>query len=349
MKVNEDKLAAAIKAGDLSRVYFIYGKEPFLINMYVDRIIEKAVGTEANDFNLRRFEGNPDPDMLSDVVDTLPVFSEYKVVTVKDFSTETRMTSTDKLYLDIVANVPESAILVFYCIDIEPDEKKARTKRFIEAVGKAGTVCSIDIMKAPKIASLCVKKAAKEGIVISDDDALYLVERVGGRMQNASDETAKLMSYIGSGGRITRDTIELLVPKRLEAEVFDLADAINAGRRTDAFRIVDELFRKQITAVNIMSALSGAFFDMYCANLAKNSGVSGSEAAKLFGHFSGKAWIFTNKIYPPAARLDTAYLRETVSILSETDIALKSIPVDGRVQVEQAVAKLFMCREDHRL
>ena len=345
MKLTEDKLASAIKAGNFSRVYYIYGKEPFLINMYVDRIIEKAVGADANDFNLRRFEGNPDPDMLSDVVDTLPVFTEYKVVTVKDFSTETRTTSTDKQYLEIVANVPESAILVFYCINIEPDEKKARTKKFIDAVNKAGTVCSIDAMKAPKIAALCVKKAAKEGVVISDGDALFLTERVGGKMQVASDETAKLISYVGNGGVIDRGTIELLVPKLLEAEAYDLADAINAGRRADAYRIIDELFRKQVEAVQIMAALSGTFFDMYCANLAKNNGIGANEATKLFGHYGGKAWVFTNHIYTPAARLDTAYLRETVRILSETDIELKSIPVDGRVQVEKAVTRLFECRE----
>lgn len=345
MKVTEDRLSAAIRGGKLDRLYFIYGKEPFLISMYVDRLIKKTVGEDAIDFNLQRLDGCPDPDLLSDYVDTLPVFSEVKVVTVKDFDPDGNLPSNDKRYLDIIENIPESTILVLYCINVAIDEKKARTKKFLAAAEKAGTVCCIDMMKAPKIAELCVKKAAKGGIVMSQDDALYLTDRVGGQMSAASDETAKLMSYVGEGGTITRESINALVPKQLEAEVFDLADAINAGRRADAYRIIDELFRKQIKPVNIMSALSGTFLDMYCAKLAKNGGLGAQDAAKSFGHFGGKAWVFSNKIYPAAARLEISYLRETVSLLSETDIALKSVPVDSRVLIEQAVTKLFICRE----
>lgn len=345
MKLTEDKLSASIRAGKFERVYFIYGKEPFLISMYADRIIKKTVGEDALDFNLQRLDGSPDPDMLSDYIDTLPVFSEVKVVAVKDFDPENKLSSNDKRYLEIIGNVPETAILLIYCINTVIDDKKARTKKFIAACEKAGIVCCIDMMKAPKIAELCVKKAAKDGIVMSFDDALALTERVGGSMSAASDETAKLMNYVGKGGTITAESIEALVPKQLEAEVFDLADAINAGKRADAYRIIAELFGKQLKPINIMSALSGTFLDMYCAKLAKNGGLGAQAAAQSFGHFGGKAWVFSNKIYPAAARLEISYLRETVGILSETDIALKSVKVDSRVLIEEAVTKLFMCRD----
>ena len=345
MKLTEEKLSSSIRSGKLEKVYFIYGKEPFLIQMYVDRLIKKAVGDDALDFNLHRLDGCPDPDMLSDYIDTLPVFSERKVIAVKDFDPEGKLSSYDKRYLEMIADIPDTAILVLYCINTEIDEKKSRTKKLIDAVDKNGAVCCINMMQAPKIAELCVKKAAKEGIVMSHEDAMFLTERVGGRMQAASDETAKLMTYAGSGGTITRDSIKLLVPEQLEAQVFDLADAINAGKRADAYRIIDELFRKQTKPVNIMSALSGTYLDMYCAKLAKNSGMSAQAAAQAFGHFGGKAWVFSNKVYPAASKLDVGYLRETVSLLSETDIALKSVAVDSRVLIEQAVTRLFMCRE----
>ena len=126
--------------------------------------------------------------------------------------------------------------------------------------------------------------------------------------------------------------------------MFDLADAINAGKRADAYRIIAELFGKQLNPVNIMAALSGTFLDMYCAKLAKNSGLSAQSAAQAFGYYGGKAWAFT-KSYNAPTRLDIRYLRETVGILSETDIALKSVKVDKRILIEEAVTKLFMCRD----
>ncbi len=346
MKITEDVLSADIRAGRFERVYLIYGKEPFLISMYTDKIIKKTVGDDALDFNLQRLDECPDAELLSDYAEALPVFAERKVITVKDPDPEKFDEVKLSGYLNIISDIPDTTILVFFCTGAEPDEKKAKTKKFIAAVEKAGAVCAIDLMKPPKIAELCVKKAAKAGIVLSYDDALFLTERVGGRMSSASDETSKLMSYAGKGGTIDRTAIEALVPKQLDAEVFDLAGAINSGRKAEAFRVIDELFAEQETPVGILSALSGAYLDLYFAKLAKSEGMNPNDAAKMFGYFKGRAWGFANKVYPAAARLETGYLRETVGLLFDADIKMKSMPGDGRTLIEETVTKLFICREN---
>lgn len=346
MRIKEEKLSSDIKAGKTENLYFIYGKEPLLINMYADRLVEKTVGADADDFNLQRLSDMPDPGLLSDYVEALPVFSDVKAVLVKDFDPEKSDNDTAKRYIDIVSDVPETTILIFYSPSLDIDEKgmKAKTKKFIEAVDKHGAVCAVEQMKPPKIAELCVKKAAKEGIVISPDDALFLVERTGGQMNVAGDEMSKLMSYVGKGAKITRAEIESLVPKQLSAGVFELADAVNSGRRADAFRIIDELFLQQTEAVSIVAAFSGAFLDMYCARLAKADGIGPQKAAPLFGFFGGKAWVFANKIYPAAANLDLNYLRRSVEVLSEADIRLKSCSVDAQTVIEESVVKIFGLR-----
>ena len=343
MKIKEDRLAADIKAGKLANLYFIYGKEPMLISMYAERIVEKSVGADADDFNLQRMNEAPAPDILADYVEALPVFADRKTVLVKDFDPEKSDNDTAKRYLEIVSDVPDTTILVFYspALDIEEKGMKAKTKKFVEAVDAHGIRCVIEQMKPPKIAELCVKKAANEGIVISPDDALFLVERTGGQMTPASDETAKLMNYVGKGGRITRTEIEMLVPKQLTAGIFELADAVNKGRRAEAFRIIDELFLQQLEAVSIMGALASAYLDMYCARLAKAEGVNSQSAAQMFGFFGGKAWVFSNKIYPAAANLDIGYLRRSVEILSEADIRLKSGAADAQTVIEESVVRIF--------
>ena len=90
-----------------------------------------------------------------------------------------------------------------------------------------------------------------------------------------------------------------------------------------------------------LAALSGTFLDMYCARLAREDGISAQKAAPMFGCFGGKAWVFSNKIYPAAARLDISYLRKTVSVLSETDIRLKSSSADPQTVIEETVVKMF--------
>ena len=346
MRLTEAKLSAELKAARYDRVYFIYGKEPFLISMYADRIAEAA--EEPLDFNLQRLDELTDPDVLSEYVEALPVFSPIKVVTVKDFDPEKADAELTRRLLAIVEDIPETTVLVFWSPNIEIDEKKAKTKKFIAAVEKNGTICAVDTMKPPKIAELCVKKAAKAGIVLSPDDALYLTERVGGGMSAASDETGKLMSYVGSGGMITRESIEKLVPRQLDAQVFDLAAQINAGKRAEAYRTIDELFGMQIQPVNIMSALSGAYLDLYGAKLARSAGMSPDEAAPLLGFYGGRVWALKNKIFPAVTNLGLEYLRETVQVLFDADIEMKSSAVDNRTIIEETVTRLFMGREKQR-
>ena len=128
MKLTEDKLSSAIRAGNIDKLYFLYGKEPFLINMHTDRIIKKTVGEDALDFNLQRLDGNPEPDVLSDYIESLPVFAERKVITVKDYDPEKNDADTDKRILDMISDIPDTTILIFYCTGIAIDEKKATTK-----------------------------------------------------------------------------------------------------------------------------------------------------------------------------------------------------------------------------
>ncbi len=346
MILTEAKLNAEIKAKRFSRVYFIYGKEPFLISMYADRIAEAA--EEPLDFNLQRLDGCEDPDLLSEYIEALPVFAPFKVVTVKDFDPEKADAELTKRLLAIIADIPETTVLVFWNPNAEPEEKKAKTKKFIGTVDEHGTVCMIDMMKPAKVAELCVKKAAKAGIVISYDDALYLTERVGGGMNAASDETAKLMTYVGEGGTVTRANIDMLVPKQLDAQAFRLAEQINAGKRAEAFRTVDELFAQQISHVNILASLSGAYLELYGAKLAKSAGISPDEAAPVLGFYGKRVWALKNVIFPAAAKLDIPYLRETIKVLSDADITIKSSPIDKQTLIEETVTKLFMCREKTR-
>ncbi len=344
MKITEDKLSSAIRGGRLDRLYLLYGKESFLTKMYTDRIIKKAVGDDPLDFNLVKIEGNPDIETLTDHVDGLPVFADMKVIAINDPKPDEMDKATLERYIEIISDIPDTTILIFYTTGTELSEKKANSKKLIATVEKYGTVCVLNEMQPSKIAELAVKKAAKSGIVISYEDALYLTERVNGSMVSVSEETSKLMSYVGTGGAITRETINMLVAKQLDVSIYELATAINSGKRNDAYRIITELFLEQYDATVIMSALSGAFLDFYRGKLAKSEGISPQKAAEDFSYGAKRAWVLS-KAVSAVAKLDKSYLRETVDILSEADLKLKSTPIDKKTVIEEAVTELFIARE----
>ncbi len=344
MVLTEEKLNADIRGGRIERVYYLYGKEPFLVKTYTDKIVKKTVGADPIDFNFIKLGSNPDIGLLNDYIDGLPVFADVKTIVVNDIDPEKMDKEELDAYITAIENVPETTVLVFGVTGFQPDEKKAKTKKFIAAAGKAGAVCKLDGIPQAKIAGLIVKKAAKQGIVISGEDAVYLTERVLCNMTLVSEETAKLMNYVGTGGVITREIIDKLVGKLLDTSVYELATAINSGRRAEAFRILDDLMAERIEPVVILSAMSGTYLDFYRAKLAKMTGVLPSQAAEQFGYPKNREWVL-NKAMNAVSKLRIGYLRETVSILSRADIAMKSSPADSRTVIEKAVAELFLAGE----
>ncbi len=246
--------------------------------------------------------------------------------------------------LGIVGDIPETSILLIGITGIAVDEKKAKTKKLIAAAEKNGTVCRFDFMQASKIAELVVKKAAKSGIVISREDARYLTERVLGNLTLISEETAKLISFVGTGNVIDRPTIDLLVAKQLDTSVYELASAINAGKRSEVFRIIDDLIFQRVDPIVILSALSGAYLDFYRAKLAKAAGIPPSRAAQEFSYAKNREWVFS-KATNAVARLNLGYLRETVEILSRADNLMKSAPIESRTVLEEAAVRLMDARE----
>lgn len=344
MTLTEEKLNGDIRGGRISRVYYLYGKEPFLVKTYADKIIKKTVGTDPLDFNFISLKGNPDTGTLNDYVEGLPVFADMKAVIINDADPEKMDKETFEAYLEIISNIPDTTVMVFSITGFQPDEKKAKTKKFIAAIDKAGSVSKLDGIPQAKIAGLVVKKAAKQGVVISGEDAMYLSERVLCNMTLVSEETTKLISYVGTGGTITRNIIDMMVGKLLDTSVYELATAINSGKRAEAFQILDDLMLERVEPIAVLSALSGTYLDFYRAKLAKITGVLPKQAAQEFGYAKNREWVL-DKAMNSVAKLRIDYLRNTVFILSRADLSIKS-SMEKRVVLEQAVAELFMAREN---
>ena len=55
----ENTLKAELKAGKLRQVYYVYGEETFLDNMYADRIISTAGCEQSDGMNFLKLRGAP--------------------------------------------------------------------------------------------------------------------------------------------------------------------------------------------------------------------------------------------------------------------------------------------------
>ena len=66
-------------------------------------------------------------------------------------------------------------------------------------------------------------------VSLDDNTAKYLVESCGTSMQELINELRKLIEYKGTGGNITKEDIDKLCIKQIQAVIFDLTD--NLGKK----------------------------------------------------------------------------------------------------------------------
>ncbi len=342
--IEEARLKADLKAGKLSRVYFLYGEEHFLVKTYENKIIEAALGKEPSDLNFVRFNEAPPADSLSDFAESMPFFSEYKVIVISDLEADNLESSEMNAYLSIIEELPETTILIISqtSIEIDPKKPKAKMKKLMATVEKCGSLCEMKYMTAQQLAALAVKKAAKLGCNLSNNNAVLLAELCGRNMKLLSTEVQKLCDYT-TNGDITSEAIDMLVPKMVDTSIYTLASELFAGRTAKAFQILDDLFVQHIEPIIIMSALSGHFVDCYRAKLAQMSKKSANEALAAFNYPRNRSFVMT-KAMNAVSRLSVDYLKSCVDILYNTNKLLNSSKTDRRLLIEQALTKISVLK-----
>lgn len=339
-KITEARLKADLKAGRLERVYFLFGEEKYLVKLYTDRIIKAAVGDGDAEMNFMKFSGNPKSDELSDYTDSLPFFSEYKCVLINDLEPDSMDNAELNAYLKIIGDIPETTVLIISerNMDIDPKKPKAKMKKLMAAAEKTGSVCELCYMTAAQVAAMAEKRAARAGCGLSREDGAYLAEICGRSLTAVSNEMDKLCAY-KAGSVITREDIDKLTPKLVDTSVYTLASELFAGRKENAFRILDDLFVQQIEPIIILAALSGHFTDLYRAKLGQMSKKSYTDTAAAFKYPPNRSFLM-KKAYGSVTRLSEEYLGKCVGILYETNRSLNSSKADKRTLIERALTEI---------
>lgn len=321
-------------------MYYFYGDEPFLTDTYTKRVLKKTVGD--NDVNLVKFSETFTTEQLSDSVESMPLFSEYKAVLIKDFEAEKLSDDEISITLEILADVPEECTVIFSQTNISAEAlKKSKAKKFIDKLSKQDgcCVCKFSALPPAKTADLIIKKAEKNGCVISRQNAMLLVELTLNDIMRCSVETDKLCSYAGSG-EITSGMIEKSVLRMPDAKAYLIGTAVAQNDRKKAFALLDDLIAQRVKPIIILSALSSAYIDFYRAVCAKKAGRSPAAAASDFEYPKNRAFLM-EKAFNTTRKISPESIRKCISLLNEADLKLKSTNADERTVLEQTIAGLL--------
>lgn len=342
-----DDIKNHLKRGIPSPCYFVSGTDDHRRRSVVARLIE--ISAEKNSFDIHRFSGNVSADTVADAVFEVTFGGGRRCVLVTDLPLNSVGEGEYKKYEQLVEQtcaMGGEAVLIFTFDSVDTAQKKDGKKRdrfspFKKLIEKSGgCVITCEEPSKTELCSMAEAAARKYHCTLDRSLAYYLIERCGTDSANLLNEVRKTAEYRG-GGEITKADIDLMTSPTPDAKIYDLAAKISANNRAAAFEVIDELMSMGEKSASVLSALSGAFVDMYRAKAARASGKTADDILKDWNRAYARRAFAVTKALSAQQKYSPEALRECLDILLSAEQAMKGSNADDRIILEEAAAKIF--------
>lgn len=303
--------------------YLLIGNDNFLLTSAYNLII-KYGKIEMLDLNLIKFsEGIIDCEDVVRALNTMPIFSEKKVVYLDLRMTRKSEFKNPKVLTEYLNNYNPLAVLVV-CIG-DNDEIDFDKNKF--------TIVDCNRLDF-KIASLKIKATMKsKGLNIEDNAVSLLYDYCVGDLTKILIECDKLASY-SSTNSISVEDIKEVVNRSLEYQIFELTESLSKKDSNKVFAILNDLKGKKDEYKNLPSLIFAHFRRLF--HIAINKDYSNFELSKYLGikEYAVKmamkqASLFSKsalkKINELCSRLDYDLKQSNISIENMINLLVLSI------------------------
>ena len=173
------------------------------------------------------------------------------------------------------------------------------------------------------------------GVGIDRNACAVLADAVGRQPMLIDSELRKLALYCGDRPASVDDVREMVAYVR-EANIFQAVDAVIDGRSDVALRLIGRIMDDGNPAVYVMTMIARQLRLLLMANDLMARGESQDQVGRRI-RLSG--WVL-NKTIQQARRISQANLEYMHSRLVETDLLLKTKPINEQLALEMLVAEL---------
>ena len=204
-------------------------------------------------------------------------------------------------------------------VDLIFVEQEADKNTLYQTIEKVGEVKEFTLLKLPELITNIKKIALAYKVNINDETVKYLIECCGTSMQDLINEIRKLIEYKGENNTITKQDVDLMCTKQIQAVIFDLTDNLGKKETGKALEIYNGLISNKEPIQKILITLYNHFKKLYIIKIAEKYKEDVATAMNLkpnqlflVGKYKGQARYF-----------DTNELREILNALIELDANYK--------------------------
>jgi len=177
------------------------------------------------------------------------------------------------------------------------------------------------------------------GASLDTETANYIVQNVGKNIALIMNEVEKY-SAACNYEKITKDIVDAIGVKTLEARIFDVIDLICNKKPVKALETLNILYSQGTDEIAVVGALATAFIDIHRCKLAKKNGIS---YQTVHEDFEKRSNVYRyQKAMNNANKYSEKALEEIIELMLKTDISLKSSAIDKRHLVDILVTQIMM-------
>lgn len=237
----------------MSNIYLLYGEEKYDINQKVEKIKKEFSNLQVG---VNLFYVNVDNvDELESITQGVTFFGSEKLIIIKNTNL--------KFNVNLLKDLDEDVKVII--IEENVDKRLSEYK----TLSKMAECNEYKHLDSKQMTAYITETLKKYNVKISYEDAEYMQSVCGEDKYNNINELQKLVIYVGNGGTVTKDIIDKICSKTLNAKLFDVLDDIINKRKKVAIEEIDSLIRQKEPIVKIYIMLYKQFKQLYQIKILK--------------------------------------------------------------------------------
>lgn len=338
------------EAGPQPNVHIFHGDDAFSLNRRIRELLASAGDPAEVDMNTTRLDGKQASfEDLQTAAATLPFFGGARWVVVEAALAKFDKSHTDK-YLKLLDGLPETNHLVLVIEDHKRWRKDANGKwmqvwetlhaghwlmKWAASQPGRAEVLEYPLPDERAMDAWIVEEVKRQGGRIDADAAHEMTVHVGNETSIASQEIAKLLTYVDFARPIAvKDVIEL-VSTEGSADVFVMLDALLEGRTKEAQSLMHRLLEEEPPEV-ILGAVSHRLRQLIQVREALDAREDLKALVERRVIFNNQTGKYTSQ----ARRFSMAQLEASYHRLLEIDLKAKTTFGEMDVDLETLVLEM---------
>lgn len=331
--MNINILKNQITQKDIKTLYLFYGPEDYLKNYYVNTILDIIVDKNLRTLNKVVLDDKIEVSKIIDNCETLPVFSEKKLVLIKKsgfFKGEGNKEDLEKL-VNYFKDLPSFLCLIFY------EDNVDKRLRPYKTINKEGLVVEFPYQKPADLARWVIKVLKSYDKEISMDTASAFVERTGEEMTEILNEIEKLVAYSGERKTIEMKDIKDVCSVSVKSRIFDLTDAIVEKDVVASFGYLDDMLSLREPIPMIIFMIARQFRQILQTKMLIEDGANSRQIASTLKVTP----YIARKIQERSEGFNLEKLKNNMESIFECDLSIKTGKMKDRTAIDLLITKLL--------